>query len=162
MLAYLIHSHFGSPLPVRLPSESPHRVALTMWPITDHHDDLPMTHTRPTPSPLPLTHTSQPTMGHWPRHVPPPPPLPPAPSHATLSLAPRPVACPSPLPSTLCRHTPHTQAPAFWAHHRVPTCLHTRTPHVSCMWFAHCARCLVDCAHSIDRGCEWLDFCGDS
>ena len=32
MLAYLIHSHFGSPLPVRLPSESPCKVALTPLP----------------------------------------------------------------------------------------------------------------------------------
>ena len=39
---------------------------------------------------------------------------------------------------------------------------HARTPHISCMWFAHCVRCLADCTHSIDWDCEWLDFCGDS
>ena len=77
------------------------------WPIANHHDDPPMTHTRPAPSPSPPTHASQPTTGCRPRRVPPPPPLPPAPLHATLSLAPHPVACHRPVaccPQPPCHH----------------------------------------------------------
>ena len=46
MLAYLIHSHFGSPLPVRLPSESPRRVSLTHHPNLTVHLECDLTSPR--------------------------------------------------------------------------------------------------------------------
>ena len=35
------------------PAVAHHQASQVMWPITDHHDDPPMTHAQPTPSPSP-------------------------------------------------------------------------------------------------------------
>ena len=77
------------------------------------------------------------------------------PPFATMHLTPVPPHVLGPPPCThvpLCSDSPPppTHFPHAW------------TPHISCTWFAHCVRCLADCAHSIDQDCEWLDFCGDS